>query len=101
MYAQWDVMRLARQHGVKVLLDGQGADELLAGYLPFDVYLAQALVGGRWRTCWSEAQAISRVGSRSTAQVVSRLAGRLLPRPGRPGYKSAVLRACSGLTSPS
>ena len=80
MYAQWDVMRLARQHGVKVLLDGQGADELLAGYLPFDVYLAQALVGGRWRTFWSEAQAVSRVGSRPTAQVLGRLAARLLPQ---------------------
>jgi asparagine synthase (glutamine-hydrolysing) len=32
MYAQWNVMRLAQQHGVTVLLDGQGADELLAGY---------------------------------------------------------------------
>jgi asparagine synthase (glutamine-hydrolysing) len=26
------VMRLAKQHGVTVLLDGQGADEMLAGY---------------------------------------------------------------------
>jgi asparagine synthase (glutamine-hydrolysing) len=30
--AQWHVMRLAKENGVKVLLDGQGADELLAGY---------------------------------------------------------------------
>ena len=32
IYAQFKVFGLARQHGVKVLLDGQGADELLAGY---------------------------------------------------------------------
>lgn len=32
VYAQWCVMRLAHQHGITVLLDGQGADELLAGY---------------------------------------------------------------------
>jgi len=32
VYAQWNVMRLAKQHGVTVLLDGQGADEMLAGY---------------------------------------------------------------------
>ena len=31
-YAQWCVMRLAKEHGVTVLLDGQGADEILAGY---------------------------------------------------------------------
>jgi asparagine synthase (glutamine-hydrolysing) len=32
VYAQWSVMRLAKQNGVTVLLDGQGADEMMAGY---------------------------------------------------------------------
>ena len=32
IYAQYKVFELAGHHGVKVLLDGQGADELLAGY---------------------------------------------------------------------
>jgi asparagine synthase (glutamine-hydrolysing) len=32
VYAQWSVMRLARENEVTVLLDGQGADEMLAGY---------------------------------------------------------------------
>ena len=32
IYAQYKVFELAKQQGVKVLLDGQGADELLAGY---------------------------------------------------------------------
>ena len=32
MYAQWNVMKLASQQNVKVLLDGQGGDELLGGY---------------------------------------------------------------------
>jgi len=31
-YAQWCVFRLAKEKGVTVLLDGQGADELLGGY---------------------------------------------------------------------
>ena len=34
IYAQWNVMRRAKERGVTVLLDGQGGDELLAGYLP-------------------------------------------------------------------
>ncbi len=34
IYAQWNVMRLASGH-VKVVLDGQGADELLGGYLGY------------------------------------------------------------------
>ncbi len=32
VYAQYKVFKLAKQHNIKVLLDGQGADEILAGY---------------------------------------------------------------------
>jgi asparagine synthase (glutamine-hydrolysing) len=34
IYAQSRVFRLAREAGVKVMLDGQGADEIFAGYKP-------------------------------------------------------------------
>lgn len=44
IYSQWSVMRLTREMGVTVLLDGQGGDELLAGYLyHFGPYLSQVL----------------------------------------------------------
>lgn len=38
IYAQWCVYRLAKESGVKVLLDGQGADEMLAGYVGLATY---------------------------------------------------------------
>lgn len=42
MYAQWKVMECAKQNDTIVLLDGQGADEYLAGYLPYyRLYLQQ------------------------------------------------------------
>ena len=39
-YCQWSVFRLAKEKGITVLLDGQGADEVLGGY---EQYFAQYL----------------------------------------------------------
>lgn len=35
IYAQYRVMKLARENGIKVMLDGQGSDEMFAGYRPY------------------------------------------------------------------
>jgi asparagine synthase (glutamine-hydrolysing) len=51
VYAQYCVARLAKQAGIKVLLDGQGSDEQLAGYRKFIlVYLRELLKAGRYIT---------------------------------------------------
>jgi asparagine synthase (glutamine-hydrolysing) len=53
-YAQYQVMNLAKEH-VTVLLDGQGADEMLAGYLPYyAVYFTQLLKQRSFLTLISE-----------------------------------------------
>lgn len=44
MFAQWEVMKLAHQQNTKVLLDGQGADEILGGYYNFaGIFLLEKL----------------------------------------------------------
>lgn len=43
VYAQYKVYELAKDHGVKVVLDGQGADEILAGYSKYVQWLLQEL----------------------------------------------------------
>lgn len=48
IYAQYRVMGLVREKGVTVVLDGQGADEALAGYPGYrGRWLAELLTGGR------------------------------------------------------
>ena len=45
---QWEVMKLAKQKNITVLLDGQGADEILGGYLKyFRVYLQSLYVNNK------------------------------------------------------
>lgn len=43
-FSQFFVFKLAREHGVTVLLDGQGADELLAGYHYFFGFFLKGLL---------------------------------------------------------
>ncbi len=44
IYAQYKVYELAKKHNVKVLLDGQGADEILGGYTKYIHWYLQELV---------------------------------------------------------
>ncbi|MEO6694555.1 MAG: asparagine synthase (glutamine-hydrolyzing) [Ignavibacteria bacterium] len=54
-YAQWNVMRLARQNNVTVLLDGQGADESLGGYEVYFAFLySHLLKNGKYFQLTSE-----------------------------------------------
>ena len=56
-YAEYRVMQLAKGKA-KVLLDGQGGDELLAGYVPYQyVYLRELLAARRMRLGLHEAAA--------------------------------------------
>lgn len=49
IFAQWCVFEAAKQAGVKVMLDGQGADEQLAGYHgSFPYYTANLIKQRKW-----------------------------------------------------
>lgn len=49
VYSQWKVMELAHAAGLKVLLDGQGGDETLAGYFRYlPTRLRDLVATGQW-----------------------------------------------------
>ncbi|MEP6651710.1 MAG: asparagine synthase (glutamine-hydrolyzing) [Myxococcales bacterium] len=81
MYAQFKVMQLAKTAGVTVLLDGQGADEQLAGYHPpsFGGRFASLFQSRQWATLYREMNAYAgRHGQRRRA--LRFLATSMLPR---------------------
>ncbi len=95
-YAQWCVMRAAREQ-VTVLLDGQGGDELIAGYVPYQlVYLRQLRKERKYEELRREAAASRDVlwplAKRRIKQRRKQLPTRSLLRPGflarttDPGY---------------
>jgi asparagine synthase (glutamine-hydrolysing) len=85
MYAQWNVMKLASQHNIKVLLDGQGGDELLGGYRwHFPVYHGQFLKELRLKDLYGELHATRDVTGLSlmnlTTPVALKVAKSLVPQ---------------------
>jgi asparagine synthase (glutamine-hydrolysing) len=87
IYSQWAVFSEARKQGIKVMLDGQGADEQLAGYHGSFWYYAQALIAQRrhaafakmiyerWRKhgLWPQDQIKALLGHRAPAWITSRV----------------------------
>jgi len=81
IFAQWNVMRLAAQRGVKVLLDGQGADESLGGYQGFfGAYFADLTARRDWLRLAQELLAYRRLHGPIQKYVYANLARAFLPR---------------------
>lgn len=82
MFAQWEVMKRAHAKGLKVLLDGQGGDEILAGYMPFFAsLLANELRHGRIPGFIRQARAVARYHRRSLMDILPTFALYALPQP--------------------
>jgi len=82
LYAQRRVFAAARAAGVTVMLDGQGADELLGGYHGcFAPHLAGLLRRGRWSTLAREMAALRRHHGVSSGAALKLVLSVLLPEP--------------------
>ncbi len=82
MFAQWRVFEAARDAGLTVMLDGQGADELLGGYLgSFRPFHAGLLRKSRFRAMWREMAAERRRHGTSVRSHAAALCIGGLPMP--------------------
>jgi asparagine synthase (glutamine-hydrolysing) len=94
IYAQYRVFRLAAEHGIKVMLDGQGADEMLAGYSGYFPARLGSLIGrGRLLQAYRFAgRASSRPGVGGRTTLLARGLRRLLPAGVQAGGKAMLGR---------
>lgn len=87
----FQLMRLAKSRGVTVVLNGQGADEVNAGYhVYFRTYWTELLHSGHWRQALAEMADYSRAQGRSRWPMMRRIMGHWLRSElrGFPGYLS-------------
>ena len=80
IYAQWHVFRAAAENGVTVMLDGQGADEQLAGYHNFfSPRLGGLFKSGHWLAMINEMRAMRNIHGYSPLAGLKYLANAVLP----------------------
>lgn len=101
MFAQWCVFKKAGEIGLKVALDGQGADEQLAGYLPaVEIYQRTLLRKARLLRLVSELLAEHKLrGNISTGRLLRVLVGLLPLGLGSEIRQKRILRRASWLQS--
>jgi asparagine synthase (glutamine-hydrolysing) len=78
--AQWCVFDAARRAGVTVMLDGQGADEVLGGYQSYLVTIAAALLHARQRVAYARTHFAYTRRFRSSPVPVRSIAAAFAPR---------------------
>jgi asparagine synthase (glutamine-hydrolysing) len=84
IYAQWCVFKASGAAGLKVMLDGQGADESLCGYHNFRRPFFQGLIASNdWRAAWREARAMRGNRRKACSILLRAIADHLLPKSTR------------------
>jgi asparagine synthase (glutamine-hydrolysing) len=74
IFAQWNVFKMASEHNVKVMLDGQGADELLGGYhYFFGIHFAGLLSKLKFLTLLREMKAAKDIHNYKIRKDLSRI----------------------------
>ncbi len=93
IYAQYRVMKLAKEKGVTVLLDGQGGDELFTGYIPYYVAFFREMLGcAAWKDLMREWRAFGNAPMSKMKTFTAFFKDRLIRNFPRPLQKYAFNR---------
>lgn len=80
IYAQFRIFDAIRRDGQTVVLDGQGADEIFAGYLPYySAHMAGMVKSGQIGKALKLLNALSRQGQGGRVNLLLRMLARLMP----------------------
>jgi asparagine synthase (glutamine-hydrolysing) len=92
IYAQYRVFKLAKEHGITVTLDGQGADEMMAGYNGYPGQRLRSLIEtGRLNEAWNFLNEWSKWPGRTKLHGLKTLFGQLTD-----GQLYAAMRRLNG-----
>ena len=106
VFAQWCVMQKVREENVTVLLDGQAADELFAGYRPYRWWFRDMVRRGKITGALREAKAVAReTGDRPWKHffrggLMAAVPNALVRAATRTGYRSAFNKSAASLLRP-
>jgi asparagine synthase (glutamine-hydrolysing) len=89
--AQYRVFRRAHEAGIKVMLDGQGSDEMFGGYFPYiSARLASLLRGGHLGKATQLMMHAARLPDWGLGLMLTRAGGHLLPRSLRELFRKLI-----------
>jgi asparagine synthase (glutamine-hydrolysing) len=80
IYAQYRIFQLAKSTGIKVMLDGQGADEILGGYRAYlGSRMASLLYNKQWYQAFNFAKKSSQLPQQTLIDLLIRTGGLMIP----------------------
>lgn len=101
-FVHWQIMRAVHERGIKVIINGQGADEALAGYGPYIVgyRLLDTLLSQPWKL-FSQARGMQEKMGFSATMLLAQTAKAMLGRRAASHWRAARVEGGTQVLSPA
>jgi asparagine synthase (glutamine-hydrolysing) len=101
-FVHWQIMRAVHERGIKVIINGQGADEALAGYGPYIVgyRLLDTLLSQPWKV-FSQARGMQEKLGFSATMLIAQTAKAMLGRRAASHWRAGMVEGGTQVLSPT